>query len=488
MHHNLYEINTRVWLRRFGATATLDDVPNQYWQYLAKRGIDYIWLMGIWKTVPDAVQRYAFAEDLVREYRSVLSDWMPEDVIGSPYAIDCYEPDPAVGDWEELVRLRKRLKKLGMRLILDFVPNHFNAESHLIETYPDVFLEGKESDLVEDAGTYYLPQGSTRILAHGKDPNFAAWTDTVQVNYGHPAARIFMRQQIQKLAQYCDGIRCDMAMLPMNSVFAKTWPQHQPQLLEEFWPQAISEIKEVYPDFLFIAEAYWDLEWELQQQGFDYTYDKRLLDRLKEGHPIPVRDHLRADLEFQSRSVRFLENHDEARILSHFHSKRTEAMALITYTIPGMRFFNWGQWEGRRLRLPVQLGREAVEPACYCGVYSDVQVKQLNEAIQPLCRCTFSFYDRLLLVLQQPILQRGNWTQITVPNTSESLMAWRWSLAEEHRIILVNYSDLGNAGKIDLSGYAVEMVTDEMSQQSWSVEDHFAFRLYPWQGLVLRLN
>ncbi len=488
MHHTLYEINTRVWLRRFGAKATLNDVPVQYWKYLADRGVSYIWLMGIWKTVPDAVQRYAFADGLVQEYRTALSDWTPEDVIGSPYAIDCYEPDPAVGDWEQLARLRKQFKKLGLRLILDFIPNHFNAESHLIEEHPDVFLEGHEADLASDNHTYYLPQGSKRILAHGKDPNFAAWTDTVQVNYAKPEARNFMQEQIRKLAECCDGIRCDMAMLPLNSVFARTWPRHKPQLLEEFWPQAINEVKEKHPDFIFIAEAYWDLEWELQQQGFDFTYDKRLLDRLKEGHPIPIRDHLHADLEFQSRSVRFLENHDEARILGNFHSKRVEAMALVTYTIPGIRFFNWGQWEGRRLRLPVQLGREALEPACYCGVYSDVQIQKLNEAVQPLCRCTFSFYDRLLQILRQPVLQRGNWSQISIPRTPESLMAWRWSLDNEHRIILVNYSNAGNSGHIDLNGYEVTSITDELSQQSWEVDDHFAFRLYPWQGLVLRLN
>ncbi|GJM31040.1 MAG: alpha-amylase [Saprospiraceae bacterium] len=488
MHYNLYEINTRVWLRRFGEQATLDDVPDSYWQFLAEQGMDYIWLMGIWKTVAEATQRYAFSEDLIREYRASLNAWQPKDVIGSPYAIDCYEPDVMVGNWDQLARLRKKLKKLGMRLILDFVPNHFNAESSLIKKHPAVFLNGSEKDLVTQSDTYYRPLGNNQIFAHGKDPNFAAWTDTIQVNYNHPEARAFMRQQIARLADVCDGIRCDMAMLPLNSVFARTWPQHQAQGTQEFWPQAINEIKETNPDFLFIAEAYWDLEWELQQQGFDYTYDKRLLDRLKEAHPIPIRDHLRADLDFQSRSVRFLENHDEERILSRFHSKQAEAMALITYTIPGMRFFNWGQWEGRRIRLPVQLGREPEETGCFCGVSSDVMPGPMDFATRPLCRCTYAFYQRLLNILKQPILRQGNWTSISIANTPESLFAWRWSLGKEHRIVLVNYSNMVNAGKLDLTAFTSKTIMDVLSQQSWPFTNHFSFRLYPWQGVILKLE
>ena len=60
-----------------------------------------------------------------------------------------------------------------------------------------------------------------------------------------------------------------------------------------------------------MAEVYWDLEWTLQQQGFDYTYDKRLYDRLREGHARPVREHLYAGLDYQVKLARFLENHDD---------------------------------------------------------------------------------------------------------------------------------------------------------------------------------
>ena len=106
-----------------------------------------------------------------------------------------------------------------------------------------------------------------------------------------------------------------MAMLVLPDVFERTWGIAAPGVLA---PSAPSAVRAKVPDFLFLAEVYWDLEWTLQQQGFDYTYDKRLYDRLVEGHARPVREHLRAGLDFQDRLARFLENHDEPRAAATF--------------------------------------------------------------------------------------------------------------------------------------------------------------------------
>ena len=106
-----------------------------------------------------------------------------------------------------------------------------------------------------------------------------------------------------------------------------------------------------------MAEVYWDLEWTLQQQGFDYTYDKRLYDRLRDGHAQPVRDHFRADMDFQRRSARFLENHDEPRAAATFEFDKHKAAAVLTFLCPGLRFIHQGQREGFTKRIPVHLGR-----------------------------------------------------------------------------------------------------------------------------------
>src|SRR4030095_2191368 len=103
----------------------------------------------------------------------------------------------------------------------------------------------------------------------------------------------------------CAGVRCDMAMLVLPDVFERTWGVRA----QPFWPDATRRVRERVPGFCFMAEGYCDLEWALQQQGFDYTYDKRLYDRLRDRHARPVREHLWAGLGYQDRMARFLENH-----------------------------------------------------------------------------------------------------------------------------------------------------------------------------------
>src|SRR5262249_41279778 len=144
--------------------------------------------------------------------------------------------------------------------------------------------------------------------------------------------------------------------------------------------------------FTFMAEVYWDLEWSLQRQGFDYCYDKRLFDRLRAGHVRPVHDHLLAGLDYQDKLVRFLENHDEPRAASEFPWPQHEAGAIVPYLSPGMRFFHQGQFEGARLRVPVHLCRGAVESA-------DQEVA--------------AFYAKLLQVLKATgAFREGAWLQI----------------------------------------------------------------------------
>ena len=221
-------------------------------------------------------------------------------------------------------------------------------------------------------------------MAYGRDPYFSGWPDTLQLNYANPDVREAMARELEKIAGMCDGVRCDMAMLVLPDVFERTWGMRP----HSFWPDAIARTRARQPDFLFMAEVYWDLEWTLQQQGFDYTYDKRLYDRLREGHARPVRDHFRADLDFQRRSARFLENHDEPRAAAAFPQSIHKAAAVLTYFCPGLRFIHQGQMDGLRMKIPVHLSRgpkEAIDT-------------ELHE-----------FYDRLLACLRSPAVRvNGN--------------------------------------------------------------------------------
>jgi hypothetical protein len=122
------------------------------------------------------------------------------------------------------------------------------------------------------------------ILANGRDPYFDGWPDTLQLDYSNPAAQVARSGELERIAGQCDGFRCDMAMLVLPDVFDRTWGRRAPL----FWPEATRRVREQSPGFCFMAEVYWDLEWTMLQQGFDYAYDKRLYDRLREGHPQPV--------------------------------------------------------------------------------------------------------------------------------------------------------------------------------------------------------
>jgi hypothetical protein len=132
-----------------------------------------------------------------------------------------------------------------------------------------------------------------------------------------------------------------MAMLFLNSIFERTWGSRAgPRPPTEYWVDVISAIKKKHSGCLFIAEAYWDLEWELQQQGFDFCYDKKLYDRLEHSDAESIRLHLCADLAYQGKLLRFIENHDEPRAAASFSAAKHRAVALTAVTLPGIKLFH----------------------------------------------------------------------------------------------------------------------------------------------------
>lgn len=427
----LLELNARVWIKRCGSDVTLGSIPDKQFQLWKEMGIDLIWLMGVWKTNTEAVKEFCFEPELITNYNSSLKDWHNEDVIGSPYAIDSYEINPVLGTKDDLLNFKKRLNDNGIRLILDFVCNHLSAKSSLIWTNKEIFLPADEYIFKNDPITFYpSPANDKEFLAHGRDPLFPPWKDTAQINFYSKEARKFLTNVLIDLTQVCDGVRCDMAMLPLNNIFYNTWigvlkkyGYEKPE--KEFWDEAILEVKKIRSDFIFIAETYWDLEWQLQNLGFDFTYDKRLTDRLASGDVRSIKDHLHADLPYQQKSVRFLENHDEDRALTKFGRERSLAAAVIISTIPGIAFYFDGQCDGKKIKLPLQLGREPEEK-------QDEKIKE--------------YYRNIFRITKNEIFKNGTWTFLeTLPvndtdSSYENLLAWEWKLNGDQRIVVVNYS------------------------------------------------
>jgi glycosidase len=264
-----------------------------------------------------------------KEFEETLPDLREEDIPGSGFAITGYTVHRELGGDAALARLRERLRPRGLRLMLDFVPNHTGLDHYWVEDHSDYYISGTELDLVRAPHNYtwVKRQRGDLLLAYGRDPYFAGWPDTLQLNYGNPDTQEAMIGELMKIAGQCDGMRCDMAMLVLPEVFERTWGI----AAQPFWPKAIQRVRERVRDSCFMAEVYWDLEWTLQQQGFDYAYDKRLYDRLREGHARPVREHFHAGLNYQDKLARFLENHDEPRAAATFAPGQHAAAAVLTF-------------------------------------------------------------------------------------------------------------------------------------------------------------
>ena len=362
----LYEVNTRCWLswlsHRGGTPVTLANVPDMEFARWQKLGFTHIWLMGVWTTGSRAREEALRHSELRKAYDQVLPGWREADVAGSPYAIGDYQVPPALGSEAGLTLFREKLRTRGMKLLLDFVPNHVGVDHSWVKERPELFVQSP----AEVAGTFLAQVGPKRHwLAHGKDPYFAPWTDTVQLDYRCPDTRAAMTELLESIARRCDGVRCDMAMLVLNEVFGKTWerfPSTDGQSSAvEFWASATDAVKGAHPGFTFLAEAYWGLEERLQSLGFDYPYDKTLYDRLVSRDAAGVQCHLMAmSSESVAGSAHFLENHDEPRIASVLTPAEHRAAALLILGLPGMRFLHDGQLDGARVRTPVQLARRAV--------------------------------------------------------------------------------------------------------------------------------
>jgi hypothetical protein len=477
-HPHLYEINTWPWLdersRQAGRHLTLAGVPDREWDQLQQRGVDIVYLMGIWK-------RSALGRQLARTelacaaaFDRALPDWTARDVAGSAYCISGYEPDRRIGNWEDLADIRVKLHARGMQLMVDFIPNHTGFDHPWIVSHPDRYVQGDEAAFRSNPGAFRAietPSGDVRFIACGRDPCFAPWTDVAQLDYSNADTRAAMVDVLDRLARHADGARCDMAMLVLSDVFSSTWMDYRrsPMPAREFWADARSAVRK----FTLLAEVYWDMEWRLQQLGFDFTYDKRLYDRLLHSTPADVRGHLTADADYQRRSARFIENHDEPRSAAEF-GDRVRAAAVVISTLPGLRFFYQGQFEGRTKHLPVQLGRWSDEP--------------VNEDLR-------RFYEKLLAAVKDDVFHAGEWQLLDVhpagDESSPDLLAWRWILDGQFRVIVVNLGGGTAQGLVQLSS---ELPGDPRDD-GVVFEDQLDGHQYPWSrnalnqsGLYVRLD
>jgi hypothetical protein len=249
-------------------------------------------------------------------------------------------------------------------------------------------------------------------------------------------------------------------MLMLNDIFERTWGGRagkRPQ--SDYWTTLIPVVKGKFPEFRFIAEAYWDLEWELQQQGFDYCYDKKLYDRMEHDSAESVRLHLCADIAYQEKMVRFIENHDEPRAAATFSSGKARAAAVAILTLTGAKLLHEGQIDGMKVRLPVFLGRRPAEPA-------DPDLK--------------AFYDRLLKAIDHDVFRDGQWLLCERSGWPDNqsylnILSWCWVKDEERYLIVVNFSEATVQA-------LVRVPWDELRGRTWRLNDVLSGESYDRSG------
>jgi hypothetical protein len=465
-HPLIYEINTWVWLRelsrKYEKAVNLATVPQEEWDALAPYGFDAVWLMGVWERSPLGIEISMRNKGLLEDFQRALPDFSPEDNVGSPYCVHRYVVDKYLGGPEGLAVARKSLASRGIRLILDFVPNHVAPDHPWVFEHPEYFILGDKKEFERDAASFFETGGN--VFACGRDPYFPAWPDVLQLNAFQPGLREAVIETVSEIAEQCDGVRCDMAMLLLNKIFERTWGVRAGETpVRDYWTTVIPAAKGKHREFKFIAEAYWDLEWELQQQGFDFCYDKKLYDRMEHGDPESVRQHLLADFSYQEKMVRFIENHDEPRAAATFSSGKGRAAALAILTLMGAKLLHEGQFEGRKVRLPVFLGRRPAE-----------------RGDQELV----AFYEHLLRGTDLDVFRNGEWRLCERSGwpdnqSCQNLLSWCWAKEDERYLIVINFSP-------ETAQARVRVPWDELRGKEWQLNDVLSGESYDRNGSEIR--
>ena len=474
----VYEINTRIWLlklsRKYNRTITLGNIPEEEFTFFSSCCFDLVWLMGVW-------QPSQYSKAIATAHQGLRSSFLehtalvqPADIAASPYSIPSYTVNEALGGEQELILFRQKLNACGIKLMLDFVPNHLALDNEWLPEHPEFFIPVSSEEQSQDPESgFEYTRG--KYLAYGKDPYFAPWTDTLQLNYAEKGTHKMMTENLFRISALCDAVRCDVAMLILKSVFNTTWSNLGGPMQEEFWPRAIASVKHRHPGFLFLAESYWNKEWELQQQGFDFTYDKPFYDYLSSA-PVNVEKltgHMMAQWEYQKHLCRFIENHDEPRAAENI-GLNNKAADLVLLTAPGMHLVHQDQMEGYRLKIPVQLLKQAPEP-------EDGELEKL--------------YKTLFRLQKSQLFQNGQIEKLDLNGVSNShCFGFHRFTEDEHAYVLANFNATGIAiefyhPSLDLVAVdTLELLTtasDNKNDDIEFTENAIQVSLAPHEGIVI---
>ncbi len=385
--------STYVWLaqmsRQYGRRiARLDEIPDEELDVLARRGLNSLWLIGVWERS--------------RASKTIKQLCGNTDAVASAYSLYDYAIAEDLGGETAYVNLRDRAYRHGIRLASDMVPNHMGIDSPWVVEHPDWFISRPEPpypaysfngpDLSHDGRVeikiedHYFEQsdaavvfrrrdrqsGETRYIYHGNDGTSYPWNDTAQLDYLNPAVREQVIQTILHVARLFPVIRFDAAMTLAKRHFHRLWfpgpgtsgaipsraesgmsqAQFNRAMPHEFWREVVDRVAAEVPGTLLLAEAFWLMEgYFVRTLGMHRVYNSAFMVMLRDEENAKYRSVIKNTVEFDpdvlKRYVNFMSNPDERTAIDQFgKGDKCFGVATMMATLPGLPMFGHGQIEG----------------------------------------------------------------------------------------------------------------------------------------------
>jgi glycosidase len=385
--------STYVWLDQLSRwhgreIRTLDAIPDEELDRLARWGITGLWLIGLWD------RSLASREIKVRRGNP--------DAVASAYSLRDYAIAEDLGGEAAYANLRDRAWARGIRLASDMVPNHMGIDSRWVMQHPDWFLSRPDSPYpgysfngpnlsndervgvyledhywdASDAAVVFRRQdhatGDTRFIYHGNDGTSMPWNDTAQLDYLKAEVREGVIQTILAVARRFPIIRFDAAMTLAKKHIARLWypepgsggaiPSRAESALSrdafdaampvEFWREVVDRVAAEVPDTLLLAEAFWMMEgYFVRTLGMHRVYNSAFMNMLRDEknaeYRLVVKNTLEFDPEILKRYVNFMNNPDEKTAVEQFGTgDKYFGIATVMSTMPGLPMFGHGQVEG----------------------------------------------------------------------------------------------------------------------------------------------
>jgi glycosidase len=385
--------STYVWLaqlsKQYGRRiARLDEIPDEELATLARRGLNSLWLIGVW-------ERSRASETIKRLCGN-------QDAVASAYSLFDYTIAEDLGGEAAYINLRDRAYRQGVRLASDMVPNHMGIDSPWVIEHPEWFISRQDPpypaysfngpDLSHDGRVeikiedHYFEQsdaavvfrrrdnasGETRYIYHGNDGTSFPWNDTAQLDYLNPAVREQVIQTILHVARLFPVIRFDAAMtlakrhfhrlwfpgpgssgaIPSRAEYGMSQAEFDKHMPHEFWREVVDRVAAEVPGTLLLAEAFWLMEgYFVRTLGMHRVYNSAFMVMLRDEENAKYRSVIKNTLEFDpdimKRYVNFMSNPDERTAIDQFgKGDKCFGVAALMATLPGLPMFGHGQIEG----------------------------------------------------------------------------------------------------------------------------------------------